>query len=114
MCEPVPLSVGVLIVGSLLWDARRQTWRDASLQMASSELVTAPIRYGRRSQQRGNTYTMVLSRLCAAGQAKVVRCAKTVSSPDDLIVEADHLWAAERNGAVERRISAGWGCVALL
>lgn len=114
MCEAVQLTVGTLVVGSLLWDPRRRAWRDARLDATLSDSVAAPIRYGRRSRRRGNTYTMVFSRLCELGQAQVIRYANTVSSPEDLITEAEHLWAAERIGPVERQISASWGCVALL
>jgi hypothetical protein len=112
--EPVPLTVGILIIGSLLWDDRRQAWRNARLDMASTETVTAPIRYGRRSESRGNTYTMVFSRLCEAGCGTVVHCLHPVSSVDGLISEAEHLWAAEQNATLRRHISAGWGCVTLL
>src|SRR5271165_4553485 len=112
--EPVPLNAGILIIGSLLWDERRQAWRDSRLDMTSAQTVTAPIRYGRRSETRGNTYTMVFSRVCKAGQGTVVRCVHPVSSVDDLISEAEHLWAAEHNATVSRQISAGWGCVTLL
>jgi hypothetical protein len=31
----VPLTVGILTIGSLLWDDRRRPWRDARLDMAS-------------------------------------------------------------------------------
>jgi hypothetical protein len=74
----------------------------------------APIRYGRRSETRGDTYTMVFSRGCDAGQAMVIPCTHTASSADDLISEAEHLWAAEQNSVLSRTISAGWGCVTLL
>jgi hypothetical protein len=111
----VPLNAGVLVIGSLLWDEERQAWRDARLQMASAETATAPIRYGRLSgKRRGYTYTMVFSRLCQSGQAKVVRCSHTVSSAADLIAEAEHLWKAEQPGAAAGRIAADWGCVALI
>jgi len=110
----VPLNAGILIIGSLLWDERRQAWRDSRLDMTSAQSVTAPIRYGRRSETRGNTYTMVFSRACEAGRGTVVRCSRPVSSVDDLILEAEHLWAAEQNATVSRQISAGWGCVTLL
>src|SRR5260221_14662378 len=86
MNDPVPLNVGILIIGSLLWDGERRAWRDARLQLALAETATAPIRYGRLSgARRGHTYTMVFSRLCRAGQAKVVRCTHVVSSAGDLI-----------------------------
>ena len=73
------LNAGILIIGSLLWDDERRAWRDARLEMGLAETVMAPIRYGRLSgKRRGHTYTMVFSRLCQAGQAKVVRCSHTV------------------------------------
>jgi len=109
------LHAGILIIGSLLWDEERQAWRDARLDMHSSEAVTAPIRYGRRSgKRRGYTYTMVFSRLAPAGHAKVLRCLRTISSPKDLIVEAEHLWRAEELSSDVGRIGTSWGCVALL
>ena len=113
----MPLSAGVLIIGSLLWDSEedRPTWRNARLDIASAQAVTAPIRYGRLSgKKRGHTYTMVFSRLCNIGQAKMVRYSNTVSSTADLIEEAEHLWKAEQPGADAGRIAADWGCVALL
>src|SRR5438046_1226310 len=57
---------------------------------------------------------MVFSRLCETGQAKVVRCSNTVSSAEDLIMQAEHLWKAEQPSAKAGRIAATWGCVALL
>jgi hypothetical protein len=110
----LPLNGGILIVGSLLWDERREGWRRSRLDMESAESVTAPIRYGRQSETRGNTYTMVFSRGCDTGKATVVRCRNAASSPDDVISEAEHLWAAEQNAAVSRKVSANWGCVTLL
>ena len=110
----MPLTVGILIIGSLLWDERRQRWRDTRLDMASIDTVTAPIRYGRLSSSRGNTYTMVFSRLCEPGQAKLVHCSHTVSSLEDLRAQAEHLWKAEQLNADPGRIAVGWGCVALL
>jgi hypothetical protein len=64
--------------------------------MAASEDVTAPTRYGRRSENRGNTYTMVFSCSALPGQAKVVPCSRMVRSGRDLIAEAEQLWAAEQ------------------
>jgi hypothetical protein len=82
--------------------------------MTSLQTATAPIRYGRLSESRGNTYTMVFSRLCAAGHAKVLRCTRSVSTPADLIAEAEALWKAEQPSAAPGRIAVNWGCVALL
>lgn len=110
----MPLTVGILIIGSLLWDDRRSPWRDARLDMASIYTVTVPIRYGRLSGSRGNTYTMVFSRLCESGQAKMVHCSHKVSSLEDLIDEAEALWKAEQPAAAPGRIAVDWGCVTLL
>ena len=112
--RPAQLSAGVLIIGSLMWDTGRQAWRDARLDMTSAQTVTAPIRYGRLSGSRGNTYTMVFSRQCKAGHAKVLRCTRSVSTPADLIAEAEALWKAEQPSADPGRIATDWGCVALL
>src|SRR5271165_777112 len=105
------LSIGILIIGSLYWDSDRQTWRNSRLLMDQALTVRAPIRYGRRSGRRGDTYTMVFSRQCKLGQAKVVPCRSTAG---DIVDEAEHLWTAERNAPPNHRISASWGRVALL
>jgi hypothetical protein len=109
------LNAGVLIIGSLLWDTDRQGWRDARLDVNRFEVVSAPIRYGRRSgKRRGYTYTMVFSRCAPAGHARVVWCSHTVASAEDLITEAVKLWEAESLEKDTDRIARGWGCVALL
>ncbi len=112
------LNAGILIIGSLLWDSEqgRPAWRSARLDTgtASTQTVTAPIRYGRLSESRGNTYTMVFSRRAGAGHAKVRRCVHTISTPADLNAEAEALWKAEQPSATSGRIASEWGCVALL
>lgn len=112
----MPLRTGILVIGSLFWetDDVRQAWRRHRLRMQEAVDGRAPIRYGRISKGRGNTYTMVFSRACALGQAKVVPCRNEVRTANDLIAEAELLWAAERKGPWKGRINAGWGCVALL
>jgi hypothetical protein len=112
----MPQSVGILVIGSLYWedDNIRQAWRRDRLRMQEAVDVRAPIRYGRISEGRGNTYTMVFSRGCEPGQAKVVPCQDEVRTPADLVEEAEHLWAAERKAPRNGRINAGWGCVTLL
>jgi len=113
----MPLNAGVLIIGSLLWDDDpvREAWRREHLAMDSTETVTAPIRYGRRSgKRRGFTYTMVFSRGVQAGHARVVRCSHAITSADDLWAEALRLWEAEDLSVNTGRIAANWGCVALL
>jgi hypothetical protein len=112
----VPLTAGVLIIGSLLWDSEKEhpAWRATRLDVAGAQTVTAPIRYGRLSESRGNSYTMVFSRMCPAGQAKLVPCSNTISTIQDLTAEAEHLWKAEQPRAKAHRIATDWGCVALL
>ena len=112
----MPLTAGVLIIGSLLWDStkRRPVWRETRLDVASTQTVTAPIRYGRLSESRGNSYTMVFSRLAPTGRGKLVPCSHTISTVQDLVAEAECLWKAEQPGAEAHRIGSDWGCVALL
>jgi hypothetical protein len=113
--ERQALKAGILIIGSLLWDRDREKWRNERLDLDRSELVAAPIRYGRRSgRRRGHTYTMVFSRRAPAGHARIVGCSHVITSADDLIAEALKLWEAEELSENTGRISAGWGCVALL
>lgn len=52
---------GVIIVGSLLWEdtPERIKWRDVCLQVEQKISVSVPIRYGRKSSTRKNTYTMI-------------------------------------------------------
>jgi hypothetical protein len=117
------LSVGVLIIGSLYWRGEgRDRWRRWRLDMSHKWPVRAPIRYGRLS--RTKTYTMVFSQLSdhQLGQAIVVQCQRKVSSPSDLIREAEWFWSAEDNKvpslcvqSPKQSISATWGgCAALL
>ena len=113
----MPLNAGILIIGSLLWDLEwgRPAWRESRLDIASTQTVTAPIRYGRLSgKRRGHTYTMVFSRSAGPGHAVVVRCKRDVSTGADLVAEAEALWKAEQPDAASGRIADYWGCVALL
>ena len=115
--EPMPLTAGVLIIGSLFWDSEqgRPAWREARLDMVSAQSVTAPIRYGRLSGKgRGHTYTTVFSRLAGIGHGKAVRCSRPIATPADLLAEAEALWKAEQPGANAGRIADYWGCVAVL
>jgi hypothetical protein len=95
------LTIGIYIVGSLYWEADkcRSDWRESRLDMDHQFRVTAPIRYGRLSTSRGNTYTMVFSQSAGPGQAIAIRCKRSIATADDLIAEAEHLWAAEMKSA---------------
>lgn len=105
------------MIGSLYWDdlESRRAWRKSRLVLSKPEVVKAPIRYGRRSCSRGNTYTMVFSRGCGTGSGLVLRYQHAVSSGEDLTKEAELLWTAERKAEGSNGcISADWGCVGLL
>ena len=116
------MKIGVLIIGSLYWDDKchRHEWRRDRLCMAEKQYVKAPIRYGRRSSTRGDSYTMIFSSwLCREqlGQAIVVPCKHDVTTGEALIKEAECLWTAETSkGKTKNRIATkdGWGCIALL
>jgi hypothetical protein len=119
------LSVGILIIGSLYWDDEggRDRWRRWRINAERKWTVKAPIRYGRQSDKRGKTYTMVFSQLAPSefGHALVAECRRSIRVEDDLIAEAKWLWAAEKkevplteNGALPSSIAEGWGSVALL
>lgn len=116
------LELGILIVGSLYWDKKpsRVSWRKCRLNFDKKYSVRVPIRYGRQSVCRGNTYTIVFSQLClrkshGLGTAKAVACKRDALSIDDIIMEAEFLWSAECSRCMANdNISADWGCVALL
>ena len=91
-----PSSVGILIIGSLYWDtaSHRKMWRRDRLDQDQGWYVRAPIRYGRQSQSRGNSYTMVFSASLSAadyGRALVVPCRRRVRNAADIVDEAVHL-----------------------
>ena len=115
--------VGVLIIGSLYWDlaCHRKTWRRDRLDQYRGWYVRAPIRYGRRSELRGQSYTMVFSASLGAddyGRAIVVPCSRRVRNAADVLDEAVHLWTAEtsegKNPKCRLSAESGWGCVGLL
>jgi hypothetical protein len=111
----MPLSIGVLIIGSLYWEPNREAWRQERLRMDQAVGVCAPIRYGRKSGKRADTHTMVFSKNCAMGQAKTVPCLNYVATAADLVAEAEELWAAEDNKEQpEGLVGKNWGCVTLL
>src|SRR5258708_12022987 len=107
------MEMGMLMVGSVYWDdGQRQAWRELRLRQDDEFDVRAPIRYGRQSHSRGDTYTMVFSGGCQLGQAKLIRCKNIATSAADIVSESRHLWSAE-SAPSGGRFSASWGCVAV-
>ena len=109
------MKFGALIIGSLYWDKSqyRSNWRRDRLDMDTHFHIKVPIRYGRRSQSRGSSYTMVFSPGLSAeqfGHGIVVPFKSR-----DLVKEAECLWTAERDRSRSNQsISADWGCIALV
>lgn len=106
----------MLMIGSLYWSEQehREQWRRERLHTAAEQYVGVPIRYGRCSSGWNGSFTMVFS--TKLGEDQLGRAILVPCRSGDLMEEATALWTAEtpegRNP--EMRISAGWGCVALL
>ena len=110
------IKIGVLMIGSLCWSERehRVQWRCERLDMAAKQYVSVPIRYGRRSSGWNCSFTMVFS--TQLGRDQLGRGILVPCHSGDVFGEATALWTAEspKGENPEKRISAGWGCVALL
>ena len=115
-------SLGILVIGSLFWERKehRTNWRNSRLDMDNKIYVKVPIRYGKISSLRNNTYTMVFSESChderKLGTAIVLPCKNPISNGQDIINEAKALWNAEQkeDRQIKDRISAKWGTVGIL
>jgi hypothetical protein len=115
-----PLSGGLLIIGSLLWDDHetRVSLRNDTLLMDKATSVPAPIRYGRKSEKR-NTYTMVISSDCKCdekiGIGSLIPFRNKIGNSTELdnvassIINAEHKEIKSLN-----RYDWGWGCLAFL
>lgn len=117
------MRAGVLIAGSLIWDEHplRARWRATRLSVEDKRRVQAPLRYGRLSTSRSDTYTMVFSAECVedglgTGVGLAVPFKRAPESVADLACEATELWRVERKSESEGRgvMSASWGSVGLL
>jgi hypothetical protein len=105
------LRVGILIIGSLLWNLTkldRGRWQNERLDMAAKQRVKAPIRYGRCSSggEWQDQYTMTLSRSADPGIAYAVPCKNVVSTVADLEAEVRALAVAE--GLVDYYGASRW------
>lgn len=112
------LKGGVIIIGSLLWDIStiRKRWREDDLCYENRFKVYLPIRYGRRSRTRENTYTLVFSNKCYSkryglGTGWILPVRAEINSFGDLKAEAQKMGESEGIG---EGLSKSWGSVALL
>lgn len=108
---------GAVIVGSLLWDSNenRRIWREEDLDLEKRFQVYLPIRYGRFSRSRKNTYTMVFSNKCYSknyglGKGWIIPIVAEVNSFRDLKNEARKMGEVE--GFLDG-LASDWGSVAL-
>ncbi|MGE9313617.1 hypothetical protein ACLOAU_18340 [Niabella sp. CJ426] len=111
---------GVIIVGSLLWEMtpEREKWRTLYLQMEQKTPVPVPIRYGRKSTSRMDTYTMIFSNHPSTkpGQAFIIELKDEIRSFRVLekhafaMAKAEGIWKDEITPIVNKR----WGTVSLL
>jgi hypothetical protein len=114
--------LGVIIVGSLLWDEKpiRQKWRLACIKDINSRIsVPIKIRYGRQSESREHTYTIILSNQADTqlGQGLIFESADLIKSFKNLekqvfaLARAEGIWKEDDK---EPKISKNWGTVGLL
>lgn len=109
---------GAIIIGSLLWDDNRcrKRWRENHLRYSQRFRVNLPIRYGRRSSSRCDTYTMVFSNKCYSkgyglGSGWVLPLRAEINLFEDLKGSVKKMGKAECFGD---GFSASWGSVALI
>lgn len=100
------LNGGILIIGSLIWDDStiRKSWRNGSLNTKDRIKIKVPIRYGRISRSRMNTYTMVFSSSIQPdeyGGGILLKFLNPVTSIDSLKTEAESIIRVERDKTKE-------------
>lgn len=109
---------GVIIVGSLLWEEtpERVKWRNLCLQMEQKLPVSVPIRYGRKSSSRKDTYTMIFSNNPSTklGQAFIVEIKDEIKNFGILEKHAFAMASAEKIWKKEPSLITTWGTVGLL
>ena len=80
------MNVGILVIGPLYWDNNdRKAWRTVHLNMNEKIQVKVPIKYGRKSKTRGDTYTMILNNSVKMGKAVVIPCINPIENVEDLL-----------------------------
>lgn len=102
-----PLNIGVLIIGSLLWDdsAKRTEWRGERLLMEQKRKVSVRIRYGRRSK-KSRGWTMTFSSSAESGVAYVVPCQHRAASFSQL--DEEIRWLAYAEGLIDKITQVTW------
>ena len=115
------LNGGVLMIGSLRWDPdeQRKDWINNNLQIDRQIIVQAPIRYGRISSGRNDTFTMVFSNECnqpdLLGKAVFVPFADNPLDLSNVVTQSIKLINAERKNAIinPRFFYWSWGTLTI-
>lgn len=116
----------VIVIGSLLWENEensldkdqgklRTKWRE-NLALEKKISIRVPIRYGRKSRNRQDTYTMVFSNsVTDLGTGFLIPFMKEISSFDELKEQAFDLSKAEgiSTERYPKRLISSWGAVAI-
>lgn len=110
---------GTIIIGSLLWDKApiRQKWRALCLNdISTKKSVKVKIRYGRQSQTRQNTYSMIFSNhpTTEYGQAYILGFKEIINNARILETQAFALAHAEGLWVDKPSLNKSWGTVGLL
>ena len=118
---------GIIIVGSLIWEDHldfekngenyiRRDWRNQNLKL-QRHLTSVPIRYGRKSSSRKDTYSMIFDNAIKTnlGQGLILEFQQPINSFEDLERQAIALAIAEGiYKSTNKRITCSWGSVGLL
>lgn len=110
---------GTIIIGSLLWDItpKRVKWRRLCLKDIATKIpVKVKIRYGRQSQTRSNTYSMIFSNhpTTSFGQGAILGFKEVIKSFRGLEKQAFALASAEGLWGGNPSLNKTWGTVGLL
>jgi len=107
------MRVGVLIIGSLLWDNDpiRIGWRESRLSLDDRQQIRAPIGYRKRSETWHCAFTMTFRPDAALGKAILVPCRNQAGDANAVLQEAQELWQSEHRSQTVGPIAATWGCV---
>ncbi|MEX2477772.1 MAG: hypothetical protein WD357_05015 [Gracilimonas sp.] len=111
---------GVLIIGSLLWDSSdiRKNWRENDLILSEKIQIGLPIRYGRVSQSRSCTHSMVYSSACKLenklGLGYLVPFKNISITVEEILRLSKRIIDAEHNKIKNlNRFNWGWGCLGI-
>lgn len=116
----------VILIGSLLWEDTynsiekdkgqiRKEWRE-SLDISAKSLIEVPIRYGRISSTRRNTYTMVFSNsIETLGKAFIIPFKNETYTFEEVKFQALGIAKAEgiSNKKNPDRLITNWGAIGM-